>query len=128
MIRNIFLLLLLTYASAFAVAQVNMSGIVIDKESKEALTGASVIVKNADGKIKRYATTKEDGSFRLTTPNASDFRLEVSMISFAKRSIPPYSITTPLIIQMEPGTTLLREVTVMPLTISDMDVGRYTSS
>ena len=43
--------------SVSAVAQVNVSGTVVDKESNEPLTGASVIVKGADGKIKKYATS-----------------------------------------------------------------------
>ena len=39
-----------------AVAQVNVSGKVVDAESNEPLTGASVIVKGADGKIKKFPT------------------------------------------------------------------------
>ncbi|MDE7465050.1 MAG: carboxypeptidase-like regulatory domain-containing protein [Muribaculaceae bacterium] len=34
-----------------AVAQDNVSGTVVDKDSNEPLTGSSVIVKGADGKI-----------------------------------------------------------------------------
>lgn len=41
-----------------ALAQVNVSGTVIDKESNEPLAGASVVVKGADGKIKKFATSK----------------------------------------------------------------------
>ncbi len=40
-----------------AVAQVNVSGKVVDKTDNEPLTGASIIVKGADGKIRKFATS-----------------------------------------------------------------------
>ena len=95
-----------------AVAQVNVSGTVVDKESNEPLTGASVIVKGADGKIKKYATSKGDGGFAMSLPSVTGCRLEVSMMSFAKKTIPLDSVSFPLTVQLEPGTTLLKEVTV----------------
>ena len=95
-----------------AVAQVNVSGTVVDKDSNEPLTGASVIVKGADGKIKKYATSKGDGGFAMSLPSVSGCRLEVSMMSFAKKTIPLDSVSFPLTVRLEPGTTLLQEVTV----------------
>lgn len=95
-----------------ATAQVNVIGKVIDKESNEPLVGASVIVKGADGKIKKFASSKSDGDFSITMPSVSGCRLEVTMMSFAKQSIPLDSVSFPLTIYMEPGTTLLKEVTV----------------
>ncbi|WP_305383978.1 carboxypeptidase-like regulatory domain-containing protein [uncultured Duncaniella sp.] len=93
-------------------AQVNVSGKVVDKESNEPLTGASVIVKGADGKIKKYATSKGDGGFAMSLPSVTGCRLEVSMMSFAKKTIPLDRVSFPLTVQLEPGTTLLKEVTV----------------
>ncbi len=95
-----------------ATAQVNVSGTVVDKESNEPLTGASVIVKGADGKIKKYATSKGDGGFAMSLPSVTGCRLEVSMMSFAKKTIPLDSVSFPLTVFLEPGTTLLKEVTV----------------
>ena len=95
-----------------AVAQVSVSGTVVDKDSNEPLTGASVIVKGADGKIKKYTTSKGDGGFAMSLPSVSGCRLEVSMMSFAKKTIPLDSVSFPLTVQLEPGTTLLKEVTV----------------
>ena len=95
-----------------AVAQVNVSGTVVDKDSNEPLTGASVIVKGADGKIKKYATSKGDGGFAMSLPSVAGCRLEVSMMSFAKKTIPLDSVSFPLTVLLEPGTTLLKEVTV----------------
>ena len=104
--------LLCLFVTAIAVAQVNVSGKVVDKESNEPLTGASVIVKGADGKIKKYATSKGDGGFAMSLPSVTGCRLEVSMMSFAKKTIPLDSVSFPLTVQLEPGTTLLKEVTV----------------
>lgn len=104
--------LLCLFVTAIAVAQVNVSGKVVDKESNEPLTGASVIVKGADGKIKKYATSKGDGGFAMSLPSVAGCRLEVSMMSFAKKTIPLDSVSFPLTVQLEPGTTLLKEVTV----------------
>lgn len=104
--------LILLFVAGSAVAQVNVSGTVVDKESNEPLTGASVIVKGADGKIKKYTTSKGDGGFAISLPSVASCRLEVSMMSFAKKTIPLDSVSFPLTVQLEPGTTLLKEVTV----------------
>ena len=61
-----FIYLLFLFVAVSAVAQVNVSGTVVDKESNETLTGASVIVKGADGKIKKYTTSKGDGGFAIS--------------------------------------------------------------
>lgn len=93
-------------------AQVNVSGTVIDAASSEPLAGASVIVKGADGKIKKYATSKADGDFNMSMPSVEGCRLEVAMMSFTKKSIPLDSVSFPLKVYMEAGTTLLKEVAV----------------
>lgn len=99
-------------AAAGAVAQVNVTGKVVDKVSNEPLTGASVIVKGSDGKIRKFATSKADGGFALTVPSISGCRLEVSMMSFVKQSVSLDSVALPVTVYMEPGRTLLKEVTV----------------
>ncbi len=98
--------------AAYAHAQVNVTGIVVDKEANEPLTGASVIIKGKDGKIKKFSSSKTDGRFSLTIPSVAGCRLEVSMMSFAKQSIPLDSATFPLTVHMEPGSITLKEVAV----------------
>ena len=93
-------------------AQVNVTGKIIDRENNEPLTGASVIVKGADGKIKKFASSKSDGGFAITMPSVEGCRLEVSMMSFAKKSIPLDSVDFPLTVYMEPGSIQLKEVAV----------------
>lgn len=112
MIKRISSYLLFLCVSAIAVAQINVTGIVIDKENNEPLTGASVIIKGSDGKIKKFFSSKSDGGFNFTLPSATGYRLEVSMMNFTKKSIPVDSVSFPLTVYMEPGTTLLKEVTV----------------
>ena len=107
-----FIYLLFLFVAVSAVAQVNVSGTVVDKESNEPLTGASVIVKGADGKIKQYTTSKGDGGFAMSQPSVAGCRLEVSMMGFAKKTIPLDSVSFPLTVYLEPGITLLKEVTV----------------
>lgn len=104
------LICLLTAATIFA--QINVRGTVVDRETDEPVVGASVIVKGADGKIKKFASSKADGSFAMTMPSVSGCRLEVTMMSFARQSMPLDNVEFPLTVRMEPGTTLLKEVTV----------------
>lgn len=110
--NRIVIYLLFLAVAVSAAAQVNVTGKVIDKENNEPLVGASVIVKGADGKIKKYATSKGDGGFTMSLPSVTGCRLEVSMMSFAKKTIPLDSVSFPITVYMEPGTTLLKEVTV----------------
>lgn len=104
------LIYLLTATTIFA--QINVRGTLVDRETDEPVVGASVIVKGADGKIKKFASSKADGSFAMTMPSVSGCRLEVTMMSFARQSMPLDNVEFPLIVRMEPGTTLLKEVTV----------------
>ena len=111
MTRFVTYLILLT-AFIDAVAQINVTGKVIDKESNGPLVGASVIIKAADGKIKKFASSKSEGEFSITMPSVNGCRLEVAMMSFAKQSIPLDSVSFPLTVYLEKGATILKEVTV----------------
>ena len=110
--KKLMLHLLCLLATANAIAQTDVTGMVIDNESNEPVTGASVIVKGADDKIKKYTTSKSDGGFTMSLPSVAGCRLEVSMMSFAKKTIFLDSVSFPLTVRLEPGTTLLKEVTV----------------
>lgn len=104
--------LLFLMIAASAVAQVNVSGTVIDRENDKPLVGASVIVKGANGKIKKFASSKSDGGFSMTMPSVDGCRLEVAMMSYAKQSISLDSVSFPLTVSLEPGATILKEVAV----------------
>lgn len=111
MTRRLFLYLILIAASINALAQVDVSGTIVDKSANEPIAGASVIVKGTDGKIKKFASSKSDGKFAMTVPTVTGMRLEVSMMGFAKQSIPLDSVSFPLTVYMEEGSIQLKEVT-----------------
>lgn len=107
------LLVFLMFAIALPVmAQVDVAGIVIDKENSEPLAGASVMVKGPDGKIKKFATTKADGKFAMSLPEVTGHRLEVTMMGFAKESVPLDSVSFPLTVSLSEGAIQLKEVAV----------------
>lgn len=106
-----YIILCLLTAST-AKAQIDVRGTVMDREMREPLAGASVMVKGADGKIKKFFSTLGDGRFAMQLPSVGGCRLEVAMMGFAKQSLPLDSVTFPLTVYMEAGTTLLKEVTV----------------
>lgn len=110
--KRIFVYIICLMVAVRALAEVNVSGKVVDKGNDVPLTGASVIIKGADGKIKKFASSKADGTFSINVPSVDVCRLEVSMMGFAKQSIPLDSVSFPLTVFLEPGTTLLKEVTV----------------
>lgn len=104
--------LILLSVTLYAVAQVNVRGTVIDREANEPLVGASVIVKGADGKIKKFGSSDAEGGFTLQIPSVAGCRLEVNMMGFVRQSLPLDSISFPLTVYMGVGATLLKEVTV----------------
>lgn len=110
--KYLFSFILLLLSSLIATAQVNVSGKLVDRTANEPLAGASVIVKGADGKIKKFASTKADGAFTMQVASVNGCRLEVAMMGFVKQSLPLDGASFPLTVYMEEGTTVLKEVTV----------------
>lgn len=93
-------------------AQVNVSGVVVEGGTNEPLAGVSVILRNAEGKIRKYGTTNSKGEFSLSSPTINGFTIDVSMMSFAKQTVALDSTQMPLKIAMEPSATKLKEVAV----------------
>lgn len=105
----IFLFALFTLAS---MAQVKVSGIIVEEGTNEPLTGASIILRNAEGKIKKYATSDANGKFSILSSDIKGYSLDVSMMSFAKKTVKLDSIQLPATIVMTPAATMLKEVAV----------------
>ena len=59
--NRLIFILAFVLAAVTCAAQVNVSGVVVKEGSNELLTGASVILRNAEGKIKKYATSDASG-------------------------------------------------------------------
>ncbi|MCM1254917.1 MAG: carboxypeptidase-like regulatory domain-containing protein [Duncaniella sp.] len=99
-------------AALTGAAQVNVVGVVVEEGSNEPLTGASVILRNAEGKIKKYATSDAKGKFSISTPEICGYTLDVSMMSFAKQTVKLDSVQLPVTIVMTASATMLKEVAV----------------
>ncbi len=108
------LILIVLFISSMlpAIAQVNVSGIVVEDGSNEPLTGASVILRNAEGKIRKYATSDIDGKFSISSPDIKGYTLDVSMMGFAKQTVELDSVKLPVTIAMKASATMLKEVAV----------------
>ena len=93
-------------------AQVDLCGSVIDHNSKEPLSGASVVMKDSIGKIRKFTRTTADGEFILNVPSAAGCFLEVMMMGYDRYSVNADSVLFPLTVELKPGSFLLREVAV----------------
>lgn len=110
--KHILFILTFLLAVLTSAAQVNVSGTVVEEGSKEPLTGASVILRNAEGKIKKYATSDTNGKFSISSPEIKGHTLDVSMMGFAKQTVKLDSVQLPVTIIMEAAATMLKEVAV----------------
>lgn len=100
------------FAPLMSVAQVNITGSILDKDNSEPLAGASVMVKDTNGKIKKFTSTNTNGAFAMQMTSIGGCRLEVTMMGFAKQSIPLDSVVLPVTVYMETGTIQLKEVAI----------------
>lgn len=110
--KRLIFILAFVLAALTVAAQINVSGIVVEEGSNEPLTGASVILRNAEGKIKKYATSDAKGKFSISTPEIKGYTIDVSMMSFAKQTVKLDSAQLPVTIVMEASATMLKEVAV----------------
>jgi len=95
-----------------AVAQVNVTGLVVEESTHEPLMGASVVLRNKEGKIKKYATSDANGKFTITATEIDGYTLDVSMISYAKQTVQLDGASFPITIAMADAPTALKEVTI----------------
>ena len=102
---------LLMTCSAFA--QKEVTGRLTDKQTGEALIGANVMVKNAEGKLVKFATTREDGTFLIKLSAWSKgMTIHVSMVGMKTYTAPLSEEMKKLNIRMEEDTQELKEVIV----------------
>lgn len=102
---------LLMTCSAFA--QKEVTGRLTDKQTGEVLVGANVMVKNAEGKLVKFATTREDGTFLIKLSAWSKgMTIHVSMIGMKTYTAPLSEEMKKLDIRMEEDTQELKEVIV----------------
>lgn len=99
--------------ACYASAQKKLTGRLVEKQTNEALAGANVMVKNAEGKLVKFTTTREDGTFLLKLSTWSKgMTIHVSMVGMKTYSAPLSENTSKLDIRMEEDTQELKEVIV----------------
>ena len=96
-----------------AFAQKEVTGHLTDKQTGEALVGANVMVKNEGGKLVKFSTTRDDGTFLIKLSAWSKgMTIHVSMVGMKTYTAPLSEETTKLDIRMEEDTQELKEVIV----------------
>lgn len=115
-------------------AQNTIEGRVTDKETRQPLESATVIIQHtADATVINYTLTDTDGRFRLTVSSPQSVKLGVLYMGY-KKVLLPIDPTHPMEIALEPETILLKEVQIRPGRIwgrqdtLKYDLTRFTSS
>jgi len=110
--KRIPVIMALIWIAFSGIAQVKISGIVIEKATDEPLAGASVIFRNSEGKIRKYATSNAKGEYMISVADTAGCSIDVSMIGFAKQTVRLNGQEPPIKVLLEPATLKLKEVTV----------------
>ncbi|MBD5240389.1 MAG: SusC/RagA family TonB-linked outer membrane protein [Bacteroidales bacterium] len=105
--KNLATLLLFMLASLTALADITVTGVVIDKAEQEPLPGATVRLK---GKASVATATDIDGNFSLTVPSEKSV-LEITFVGM--NNVEVKASTKPLHIEMEASATQLQEVVAL---------------
>ncbi len=94
-------------------AQKEITGTVVEKSTGEAVVGANVMLKNADGKIVKFTVTGTDGGFHIKMPTQSEgMSIQASMLGM-KTCVKTISEKTDNItLQMEEEIKKLKEIVV----------------
>ena len=115
-------------------AQNTIEGRVTDKETRQPLESATVIIQHtADATVINYTLTDTDGRFRLTVSSPQSVKLGVLYMGY-KKVLLPIDPTHRMEIALEPETILLKEVQIRPGRIwgrqdtLKYDLTRFTSS
>ena len=110
--RIIFILSFLLIASS-ALAQKEISGRIVAKQTGETLAGVNVMVKSAEGKLVKFATSREDGTFHIKFSVWKEgMTLHATMVGMKTYAIPLSENTSNWTIRMEEDTQELTEVIV----------------
>lgn len=101
------------WISCFVFAQKDITGCLYDIQTGEVLAGANVIIKNEEGKLIKFTTTREDGTFQMKLPVWNKgMTIHISMIGMKTYTAPLSEDAGNLVIRMEEDTQELKEVIV----------------
>lgn len=110
-------MLLLASASGHLMAQVTITGKVLDASNKkEPLIGASVLIKNTS----TGATTDFEGNFELSTSQALPITLVVGYIGYTEKEVIVENLNEPLeILLAESGVVIEKDLVIEGQRVSD---------
>lgn len=113
--RKYFILTVFVAISSFAMAQFKVSGVVKDKNTKEPLIGAAVVVK---GKT-TGATTDIEGKFSFTIPGTPPAIVVATFLGYAPQEFTLTSAGQKLNIQMSGDEVMMKEVKIVGNRVSE---------
>ena len=87
--QSLFLLFLLLCNGVFGQSKFNVSGVIIDRETEEALISASIrVLKETDSTLVAGKATDLNGAFTLNNIKKGKYILEISYVGYVTRDIP----------------------------------------
>ena len=110
MVKRLFVATVVAISPLYALAQGLITGSIKDARNGEALIGASVIVKNEEGK---GVVTDIDGNFRLQTKSETPLTLRVEYIGYRPQDIDVYDFDEPVDITLIDDSNKLDEIVVV---------------
>lgn len=94
-------------------AQNQITGSIVQASDNSPISGANILIKDANGKILAYSASAPDGRFSIRLSSTSEkLYINATMISYKPYSAPLLQDGKPIVIRMEEGLLQLQEVTV----------------
>lgn len=94
-------------------AQNQITGSIVQASDNSPISGANILIKDANGKILAYSASALDGRFSIRLSSTSEkLYINATMISYKPYSAPLLPDGKPIVIRMEEGLLQLQEVTV----------------
>lgn len=113
--KSVFLMIVLISSNMLLFAQKTMEGKVIDKETKEALRGASVLIRGSQ----TGTTTDASGHFKISIQDYKQVVLLVSFIGYKTVEVKADEQKGLIEIQMEPSSLTGEEVVISASRVSE---------
>ena len=90
-----------------------ITGSIVQASDNSPISGANIMIKDANGKIVAYGTSAPDGRFAIRLSSTSEkLSINATMISYKPYSAPLLLDGKPLVIKMEEGALQLQEVVI----------------
>lgn len=95
-------------------AENQITGSIVQASDNSPISGANILIKDANGKILAYSASAPDGRFSIRLSSTSEkLYINATMISYKPYSAPLLLDGKPLVIKMEDGALQLQEVVII---------------